>query len=288
MTKKVTLLNPLVFCLKCKRPNTISANFFESFFAQVLESCNGCGGVINDFDTIHYQLTLNFLNNNPFYLIYAQSCFIQIGLESEKQFTLDLIDFGIPSEAKIIYINYTPTGDLFPLEMHGNVPVRNSINHCINLYPVNLLKTEAKTGGVNIMVSWLSVKDEIYLSMLEALEYFVVKKYTSMIIPLHTCMEALLDRYLIKYLKVNFNKEITTLNYYNKLHILLPMSLEKNELSLVKDAISDLDDLRDRRNKLVHSKKVKSLQDDVCIKLLASSIFIFYFLQAKIKNLSCY
>lgn len=285
MIKNVTIVSPYICCSHCNRPNTISVDFFESFFSHVSEKCGGCGSVINDYNTIHYQLTLNLLNNNPFYLIYAQSSIIQIGLESEKPFKLDLIHCGISHEAKIIYINYTPTGDLFPLEMHGNVPIRNTINHSINLYPINLSKSEAKTGSVNIMVSWLSVKDEIYLSMLEALEYFVVKKYTSMIIPLHTCMEALLDRYLVKYLKVNFNKEVKNLNYYNKLHFLLPMSLEKDALSLIKEAILNLDELRDRRNKLVHSKNVKSLEDNVCARLLASSIFIFYFLLARIKSL---
>ncbi len=194
-------------------------------------------------------------------IIGAFNTSLMITMKPNEIFELNLEKIGIPKEAKILQINYTPNGEgLFPIEIHGNTPVRHFIPNKILLFGRPLGEPKQKTK-IAVNINWVEIENnELWNNLIEAVEAFSISKFKSAIIPANVAVEAKLNQILNKYLlskdlsakKINsFLTNGATYSY--QLNILLPLLVNFEKFPILPDIIrGKLNTLKNYRNKIAH------------------------------------
>jgi hypothetical protein len=225
--------------------------------------CPNCGAEL-DWWKIILKTTRDIF---PFFIfgsIGAQSTVFKIKLVPDQSITLKFVDHGIPPDARILYINYTPQGpSLFPVEMHGNTPQRHIIPRVVTLYPVPSGSGLQKETQISVLVIWVSntLDNESWQNMVDAFHAYSIDSYQSMVIPANVAVESTLKRLLMSFLD---KTDISTkrvegflddgATYSHQLNVLLPALLSFTDAPLLPDHIRGLlNQLRKLRNKMAHS-----------------------------------
>lgn len=122
--KGIMNIAPWVPCEKCSAPIVVKSIYIEKYFKDEPISCTKCNSAIDWWKTIQHAIKENFMLNQAFSTLEAKTNLIDLHLEPNTRTKIKLSESGIPSDARILYINYTPQGGgLFPIEIHGNVPI---------------------------------------------------------------------------------------------------------------------------------------------------------------------
>lgn len=236
--------------------------------------------------------------NQAFAFIGAQTLLFQLLLKSGQRATYRFSDYGIPSDAKILYVNYTPSGGgLFPVEMHGNVPTRRFLANEVVLYPVPFSANQtAGDTEVNVMVSWVprTANDESWQSLVDAFEAFAHARYSSMVVPANVAVESALSRVLTAYLERFVSKNRTedflenAATYGHQLNVLLPFIASLKSLPLLPDHVRGaLNKLRRFRNDLAHAGVLKQpLDQHSAAEALCGALFGIHYVRYVEEQLS--
>jgi hypothetical protein len=104
---------------------------------------------------------------------------------------IDLTRYGVPEEATVLSMNYTPNGyGCLPLEVHGNTPRRRLIGTKLHIYgrPV-----EGGAGAVPIAISatWAHHGEttESWFYLVDAMEAMATRRFWHVILPAHSAVE---------------------------------------------------------------------------------------------------
>jgi AcrR family transcriptional regulator len=231
------------------------------------------------------------MHNQAFAFIGAQTLLFQLLLKDGQRTIYRFSDYGIPQDAKILYVNYTPSGGgLFPLEMHGNVPTRRFLSNEVVLYPMPFAadKTPEDTE-VNVMVSWVprTASDESWQSLVDAFEAYAHARYSSMIVPANVAVESALSRVLTGYLERFVSKRRiedfleNAATYGHQLNVLLPVIASLKSLPLLPDHVRGaLNRLREFRNDLAHAGTLKQpLDPHTAAEALCGALFGIHYVR---------
>ena len=237
------------------------------------------------FDVLSKCIEENFFFNDVFSFIGAEITLIPFSLEPDKPIILKFSEHGVPSDARILHINYTPSdGGLFPIEMHGNTPYRGIPQGQVQLYPSSFSNREKSTTKVNVMLTWIdgqSSRDISLKVLIDALEDYAHDDLESCIVPANTAIEFEVMRYIEQELeKVCSKGDITSLfssgaTYIPSLKVLLPLIATLKGLPLLPDeVISNLKALASHRNQIAHTGKTKSALNKKQIAKSLTSVMI--------------
>ncbi|NQX98480.1 MAG: hypothetical protein HRT73_11465, partial [Flavobacteriales bacterium] len=196
-------------CPKCKAYSfPISKENMSNYFLGKEIVCKKC-----DTKQDWWSLLLRHFDwEVPSYLFAIVGGFttsLMIKMKVNEMFTLDLEKIGIPNNAKILQINYTPNGKgLLPIEIHGNVPFRHYIPNKINLFGMPFGEATEETP-IAIQICWIhnSSNNEISENLINSVEAFSLRKYNSCIIPSNVSVESTLGTILSDYLNKYAGKE---------------------------------------------------------------------------------
>jgi hypothetical protein len=236
------------------------------------------------------EIEVNFMYNRPFYFIGAQSLSFRIKLQPDTRFIFRLEDYGIPADAKILYINYSPQGrNLWPLEMHGNTPMRKWDRKEIALYPAPPPDEAGVETDVVVWVSWVqrTADDQSWQSLVDAFEAQVNEEHSSVIVPANVAVEAALSRLMTAYLEKFISKKTVedfldnAATYSHQLNVMLPLIASLNSLPSLPDHIKGaLNRLRKLRNQLAHRGALeKGLDPKSSAELLCSALFGLHYVR---------
>lgn len=211
-------------------------------------------------------------------------------MEPNTTFELDFQNYGIPQNAKILYINYTSqSGSLFPVEMHGNTSTLRFKKNKVLLYPIPSFESEKKPTIVTVLVSWFLPNDfdDALINLFEAFEEYIHGNYSGVIIPANVTIEITIYRLMNEFLKEFSNnkkvEEFLTNNatYGYQLSILLPMFLSfKGKEEISDQIIGNLNRLRKLRNEYAHNGKIKNIPSKIEIaEILTSCLFVFHYIK---------
>jgi len=188
-------------------------------------------------------------------------------IEAGKYHEVQLTDVGIPADATVLQVGYSPQGGqggvVFPIEWHGNVPQRRIIGNVLRLIGQPAVLGDGTVGSicpVGIWVIWIHREEEDgWPYILSAFEAFVDRQYDRMIVPAQSAVEITLmpvARALLEsQASQNLVRQFTTdrLGYGDVLNIFLPFVCAQSGISkLPEKIIRSLNRLRGKRNKLVH------------------------------------
>lgn len=129
-------VDPWAPCVSCHAPLTVPETFAADYFQGIQSQCSDCKSAIDWWSILVQSLTLPFTS---YASLGAHSQIITLDLEPEKRVRVSFKDHGVPADALILDINYTPQGGtLFPVELLGSRPQRSVIPSEVTLWPVPL------------------------------------------------------------------------------------------------------------------------------------------------------
>lgn len=198
----------------------------------------------------------------------------QIVLHANQKFTLDLS--AEIRNGKLLYVNYTPHGPLYPLEIHGNCPMGHEYILRKTLYPLPAYDsispdTETTVSILYIYATEEQLQDFALHQLIESFEHFFLREYPLMILKSHMACEISLTHFLTTTMS-NSSKH----SYATRLKKDLPQLAQEKKIPLPADFIMQrIDTLRDLRNKIIHEGQTLSIsQNDAALYLKASLLFL--------------
>lgn len=252
----------------------LSDDKFSQYFSQ--KNYNS-----NFFQILDKFIFNQTLSNFSFFFM-ALGCSIKlkkIAMYPSQKYELDLsndIDNG-----KLIYINYTPnSGNLFPVELHGNSPMGHEYNVKKTLYPVPFNHSTSCSQKTDISILYCyatgNLTSDISLNeLVEAFKNYQKGDYSLMIIQLQISCEFILNRFLSQngYFP---DRKAERKPYHQKLTQMLPKATKEHSwVDCPQFIIDDLGNMREKRNDIAHEGGYISIKDDEAHKYLVSS-FLFY------------
>lgn len=283
---KAMEITPWVRCPQCGAPMTIQDAYTVAYFDKGPVVCPACSADLDWWATILREVRENFMMNQAFGPVGAQSVVFRITLRSGERTQYKLSDHGIPTDARVLYVNYTPAGPLFPVELHGNVATRRFVRNEITLWPVPLANpADARPTDVNVLVSWVphSQLDTSWGNLVDAFEAYASGSYDSAVVPANVAVEAALSVFLFEYFSQyaagdsvkHFLDDAAT--YSHQLNVVLPLVSALGGAPELPDHIRGLlNRLRRLRNQIAHDGKLEtSLSQAETAELLCSALFGF-------------
>lgn len=290
-------LPPLIRCPHCNSSIATSSKITITYFYEVEFLCPYCKENIDWWDAI-----LKGVKDNDFLFqilapVNAHSVSFQFTLSPDRRVKINLADYGIPGDAKILDIIYTPNmGGLFPVEMRGNRPLQRIVYREMVLYPIPLSDyIEPKETVVNMMVTWVphTSADESWQNLVDAFEAFSHGHFSNCIIPANVAVESKLSILLTRYLESFAAKKVVKdflengATYSYHLNVVLPLIIGTKNLPKLPNRIRGLlNRLRGLRNDLAHDGKLeRALEKEHAAELIVSALFGFHYLTLISENL---
>lgn len=270
-------------CSECKAASfPIDSNYLRKYFFSEDIICSKCKAKLDWWSLLLRHLEWNF----PFYLyglVGALDTLIMLKMKPNEVTVLDMSEVGIPKEAKILHIGYTPNGNgLFPLEIHGNTPIRHFTPHKISLFGRPFGEPATETP-VAVSITWIQTffTEDSWQNLIQAFEAYSIGKFNSAIIPANVAVESKLNQvlrlHLNKVASVDRVAEFldTRATYSYQLNILLPLITTHLGYPKMPNHIRGfLNTLRDLRNDIAHKGKLeRQLDKRQSAELLCAAVF---------------
>lgn len=254
---------PSLACPSCGAVLPLTGEMVSGYLRGEKAACTNCSAQIDLWKTLLENMRLGFRGIFGAYAIAgAQMTAHRISLEPGKPTEIDFDAMGIPSDARILDIGYTPIGTgLLPLEMHGNWPRRHMVQRPLTVYPA-LIGGGPHTGiDVSLLVVWVHHQptDYTYQNLVEAAEAFSVDRYEMMVVHANAAVELTLNQLLARLLESHVgSKKVEGFlqdhaTYSHQLNILLPAFTDLLRLPKMPKHIHGLlNRLRTLRNRVAH------------------------------------
>ncbi|WP_429956148.1 hypothetical protein ACQW08_04830 [Gluconobacter japonicus] len=224
-----------LLCPSCQGGVRFSRDCFPKFFGGEEILCNNCAK-----NTNLYHLFLNtlknshfFLNKIPIFIAGYEEAFFKFRIEENSIIQIRFEDYGIPTNSRIININYTSGGPSFiqPIEIHGNnVPLRRRGN-VVNLYGVPIVNSEEEITetysdiNVSVIYSPVDVDDIARDSLMRAFYWLLSDEFPEMILSSVVSLEISFKRLCKKFhIDLNNVKDKDILKKINQ-EIALPLNI---------------------------------------------------------------
>lgn len=256
-------------CENCSATIVVDRTYIERYIKEQDILCSACNSKIDWWSTNQHAIRENFMLNQAFSALEANTSLINLSLEPNTRTKIKLSDNGIPCDARVLYINYTPQGGgLFPIEIHGNVPHRRIIGDEIWLYPIPIRNSkDISTTKVSVMITWVnhSSDEKSQINITDAFESYSTKQYQDAIVPANVAVESALSKLLTMFLSEIVGNERTenfltnAATYNSQLNVVLPLIANLKGLQVLPDNIRGLlNKLRDLRNQIAHTGNTKN------------------------------
>jgi len=189
-------------------------------------------------------------------------------IEANKYHEIDLTDVGIPADATVLQVGYTPQGGkggaVFPIEWHGNVPQRRIVGNVLRLLGRAGVSGDGTVGSVCPVAIWVvwvhQEREDGWPYFVSAFEAFIDRQYDRVIVPAQSAVEIslmpvireLLERHAsVRHVKGFIGDGLT---FGNVVNVVLPFVCGQAGIpKLPEDIRGSLNRLRGLRNSVVHS-----------------------------------
>lgn len=282
-------------CPKCTYVFPAIEDAAPTYFEQGYVTCSECQAQADLWDVV-LRRALAFAS--------LPMCIIALGgrqtsftrkIEADKYHEIDLAEVGIPADATVLQVGYTPQvdegGAVFPIEWHGNVPQRRIVGNVLRLIGRAGLSGNGTLGSmcpVSIWVLWVpQQKEEGWSYVVGAFDAFMNRHYDRVIVPAQSALEISLmpvvRELLLRHASVdNVNGFMgDRLTFGNAINVILPFLCAQAGLRKLPDKIrGSLNKLRDLRNDIVHEGTGgKSITAQQAAEGLCAAVFGFEYVR---------
>lgn len=209
------------------------------------------------------------------------TAWFNVTLRRDERCNIRLSDHGVPADAIITDINYTPNASLFPCEQHGNSPMAPRDRHQISLWPVPY-DNDVQEAECQVAVSWLpaSMQDQSQDMIIEAARRFRAQDYRGAILWSHTALDEALAQVVGPLLTTCLADDGFPMRYpMPKLAVLQAAVAAAGARPLDKDLLALLKALNTSRNRVAHPPKGMQFDQKRTGELLAAAVFALTYVQ---------
>jgi hypothetical protein len=212
---------------------------------------------------------------------------LRVRIEPSEIASLDFEHFGLPKTARVVGVNYTPSGKIMPVELHGNEPRRN-FPRVVELYGRPVGEGPHQTTEVHIAVTWIptdAMEGNYAESLCAAFEAYSNGRYQDVIVPANVTVEVVLEKLMADFFSAGVSRQRVDdflsdgATYSYQLNAILPALTRRLGISPLPDEIrGQLNRLRGLRNQLAHRGMldVPLNRSDAAACLLASFFGVHY------------
>ena len=282
---------PLVECVNCHTDINVDDNRIPAaYFRGILQSCPKCASPFDWWDVMLSATLHPMPFGQQLAPVGGRLTILRITLLPNQIFTLRFADHGIPANARIILVNYTPDDSgLFPLEIHGNTPRRHGIPSEIQLYPRPVGSGPHRDTPVNVLVAWLP-EDEYNVSwqnLTSAFEAYHAGRLDEAVLPANVAVELRVNQLFSDLLTRSARRDrveqllIHDAGYSRQLNVLLPAFLSFTDAPPLSDEIrGKLNRLNELRHDIAHrGHLVSTPTKEQMAELLCAALFGYRYLQ---------
>lgn len=276
-------LAPWMPCVNCNAPMIVQNTLFDSYYEQEDIVCNECNKKIDFDEQIEKAIDLNLMNNNTFQLLGLPSKIFKIIIKPEERKTLKFSAFGIPEDARIVYVNYTPqNGNGFPVQIHGNTPYIDFPQQEVTLFPLSFPGETKGDLEVSLFIMWSENKETEVKYLIDGFHQYNISKYEDMIIPLNIALESYITNTLFRYFEQTWNSKVANrlikkLEYSYIVNSILEDMAEVNGwIKISKQLRKKLTALLELRNQIAHTGKSDSPIDKNLANDIIKTVVLAY------------
>ena len=283
----------LAKCMSCNNDLPHPAGFvFRYFNAGGKLACEHCGTEVDFWSAVMHVLEFDFplLGGQAYTFLGAIVTLIPIDLTANQTRTVNFIESGVPEKSHIVCINYTPEGGVFPLEVHGNEPMRGEHPKQVTLFGRPAVEGFNGKAKINIAVTWVpdAIKFAPWQSLIEAIDAFTQKRYARIVIPANVFVETLTRSVLSEVMTKTLPRErvdeflSNAASYSCQVNVLLPIFATFLALQPMPEKVrGTLNRLRKLRNNVAHGRDQDieitkhEAAELLCAALLGSSYCLY-------------
>lgn len=238
------------------------------YFEQGYIACSECSARADLWDVVLARMNVDPTPTMSLVCLGATQTSFQREIAADKYHMIDLTEVGVPRDATVLQVGYTPQGvqgqgSVFPIELHGNVPQRRVVGNVLHLLGRAMISGDGTVGTVNrvsIWVLWVPFeKAESWSYIVSGFDAFVAQHYDRAIVPAQSAVEIsttpIIRELLEHHASINNVKNFMSdrLSFANVVNVLLPFMCGQAGVPKLPDKIRDsLSTLRGIRNNLVH------------------------------------
>ncbi len=254
-------------CPSCGAP-AYSVDAVQSYFSQ--SGCPGCGTHNDNWRLVLEGLAFEWPLGGGLApaLVGARGVAIRMELEPSEVVSIDFETFGLPQDARVVSVNYTPVGgSVFPVELHGNQPDRRFPKQ-VSLYGRPIGSGAHQPTILNVFVTWIPSSQTDLNALASAVEAYSADRFSDVIVPANVAVESALDRLMADFLSSAVSSKRVddflagAATYGHQLNVLLPALTRRLGIAQLPDIIrGKLNRLKALRNQLAHRGQLDSTPD---------------------------
>jgi hypothetical protein len=213
----------------------------------------------------------------------TQSGFL-FNLAAGQSKELDLTEYGVPSDALILDVSFTPQGgNCLPLMVHGNRAYTRTVGTKFWVYGRPILDCVSEPGRISARVVWVKNHKESPSGsyLLDALDAAAGRRWSNVVLSSYIAFEVSLMPLVTKSMQKFISKkrienlppnEISSSSAWN---VLLPLLLAANSVPTAPEPVSDaLNGARKLRNRIVHEGLLEpEVNENAAGQALCASLF---------------
>ena len=285
-------LGPVFWCPNCGRGLSVKIEqacdaFFNGGEDEPCPKCGEPAGIDSlVFSTLKGEAYWAWVYN----AIGARITFHSLDLEVGQKATLSFAEIGVPPDATVLSISYSPRSQRAPapVELHASVPTWRPPTERVHLLGTRSHEGCSR-GEVGCAVSWFLPPDEDdgWSHLLEAFRAFSHNDQRNVIVPANIAAEMAISAAVSEGLvtlelgsKGSVNRFLSEsgAGYSHKKKFLLPMVADLFEYPrLPTPTLGKLNSLRVKRNTLVHEGTFDAIHQSELAELLRAALFGFHY-----------
>lgn len=276
-------------CEKCGEHFELPGAFSLDYVLGETIICKKCGASLDSLTVATNCAANKFFLSSVLSPIGARSSWFKETMRAGQKLSLDFHKLGVPTDAKIVEINYTPQGPgFFPAECHSNTPQRMVQPSKVTLYPIPNDSNPSADTPLLIVITWIPEAggDPSWQNLVEAFEAFGQERFSASIIPANVAIETklgvLIREFLLRFSggKVVDDFLDNAATYSHQLNALLPVLAGHFGVPKLPDEIRGrLNRLRGLRNDMAHEGSASAKLDrKAAAQLVVAALFAFRYL----------
>ncbi len=233
----------------------------KAYFEQGFVTCSQCHVPVDLWDVVlMHALAMPSVAVMSLELLGASRTSFVKDIEDGKYHEIDLTSIGIPEDATVLQVGYTPQGGgVFPLEWHGNVPERRIVGTTLRLIG-RAAQGHGPVSPVSIWVVWVHQEAaDGWPYLVNAFEAVISRHFDRVIVPAQSAVEIsiipIVKDLLEKHASTDRVKQFVEdeLSFGHVINVFLPFVAGQMGITKLPDKIrGSLNKLRRLRNALVH------------------------------------
>lgn len=267
----------------CGESLPISDDFFSDHWSGKPLTCLKCSVSFDRWKLTVESIMRNHMRSDAYVFISGKSTSFNFRLQPNKSFQYSLQDLGIPSDSKVVYVNYTPNaGGLFPAEFTGNLALTSERFDPVTVVGGKLGQSSDIASETEVCCSITYLPggvDAVDFQLQEAVDHYCHNQFANCIIPSHTAFEISLSRlvqtYLLPAVKKESVEKFSRIAFEHKLNVMLPLIAHAMKVETMHDEIlGSIKQLQKMRNGLAHKgAPTHSFDASEMAKLISGSLF---------------